>query len=184
MANGILDEYKTWIIDLTVDWCSPHGSYNKLMEYLYSRVFVAVMARDNNRISDGNEIRLRFVETIDNKNYRDAYLYLNHPVTVLEVIAALAIRCDEEITWDFSNGDRSGEWFFEMINNLGLANMDDFRYDETYVAHVIDTFLERRYQKNGFGGLFVTNNEDVDMRKYELWKQLMIYINEFVIWRI
>ena len=74
-------------------------------------------------------------------------------------------------------GDRTGYWFWLMIDNLGLGNMVNSQFDSTKVDNIIDNFLNRTYEKNGKGGLFTIRNCDTDLRKVEIWYQLCWYLD-------
>ena len=86
----------------------------------------------------------------------------------------------EDIMDDPTYGNRLGQWFWNMIVNLGLGSMDDDKFDPGYVEYVIYRFLNREYEKNGKGGLFTIRDTRVDMRKAEIWYQAMWYLNEFL----
>ena len=61
---------------------------------------------------------------------------------------------------------------------MGLLGMDDIDYKEAYVNDVINTFLNGHYKPNGQGGLFLNPDKiDRDMRKIELWIQMMWYLD-------
>lgn len=91
---------------------------------------------------------------------------------------ALAVRCEEHIMDDPDIGDRTGQWFWNMIVSLGLGSMTDERFDGEYVDEVVDIFLNREYERNGEGGLFTVNDTDRDMRNVEIWYQMHWYLNE------
>ena len=74
-------------------------------------------------------------------------------------------------------GDRTGQWCWGMITNLGLGSMTDDRFDSEYVEEKIDRFLNREYEPNGKGGLFTVKNRDCDMRKVEIWYQLCYFLD-------
>ena len=65
-----------------------------------------------------------------------------------------------------------------MVHSLGLSDMTNDIWDEKYVDQVIERFLERKYKRNGDGGLFIVRRKDIDMRKEEIWYQLCWHINE------
>ena len=77
-------------------------------------------------------------------------------------------------------GDRTGQWFWGMITNLGLGSITDDRFDEQYVDSVIIRFMERNYEPNGKGGLFTIRNCDCDLRRVDIWKQLCWYLDSIV----
>ena len=76
-------------------------------------------------------------------------------------------------------GDRTGQWFWDMVRNLGLMNMTDDRFDEGHVRKVIDIFLDRKYEPDGQGGLFKIRHCRRDFREVEIWCQLNWYLDQF-----
>jgi hypothetical protein len=98
--------------------------------------------------------------------------------SVLEMMAALAIRCEESIMDDPLVGDRTKQWFWKMIVNLGLGSMTNDKFDVKYVDYVLDRFLDREYEPDGRGGLFTIRDCEDDMRDIEIWVQLNRYVNE------
>lgn len=180
MKSKIREDYCAWLVDLTCSWCSYHGNYRELMSYLYFRQFIPIMPNDNNRASDGLDLRFRFVEqAVESEySYRDVYLYLTGPCSVLEMMAALARRCEDHIMGDPSVGDNTGKWFWEMITNMHLDQMTDENFDEERVEEIVDTMLDRKYAKDGDGGLFRIHDDSKDMRIVEIWCQLTWYLSE------
>ena len=181
MNSSIKEEYDNWIIDLATDWCSNFGEYGCLMEYLHSVPFYSTVQipLDRNRGADGKDLRLRFVETTDEYNYNHAYLYLmDYDASMLEVMVALAIRCEENIMHDSDVGDRSYEWFYGMLMSSGLDACCDDNFDEDTAQEIVTRILERKYSKNGKGGLFTLSNPPKDLRKVEIWYQLLWYLDE------
>lgn len=73
-------------------------------------------------------------------------------------------------------GNRTAQWFWNMITNLGLGDMYDNRYDERTVAKIIDIFLDRRYSSDGTGSLFKIRGCQYDMREVEIWHQMCWYL--------
>ena len=90
----------------------------------------------------------------------------------------MAIRCEDQFAYDPEYGDRTGVWFWEMIESLGLMDEMDANFDIDYVQRVVDRFLSRNYQKNGKGGLFTIHDLNRDMRKTDIWYQMCAYLNE------
>lgn len=176
MKSKIIDDYYNWLIGLTCGWC--HGNYTRLMSYLDCRQFTWTISNDENRASDGVDMRFRFVEETPEYNYRDVYLYLTQSCSVLEMMAALAIRCEDHIMGDPSTDNHTDIWFWEMIANMHLDQMTDDNFDESYVEQIVTNMLERRYKKNGEGGLFRIKDNKRDMRTVEIWCQLSWYLNE------
>ena len=175
------NEYFEWIYEIV---CSDKAysklSYRKLLCFLYYTEFIYICDRDENRACDGIDLRYRFG---DDCGYSGSTIntYLDtRPCSVLEMMVALAFDVEEHIMDDPTFGDRTGQWFWNMIVNLGLGSMSDARFDRDYVEHVVCKFLNREYERNGRGGLFAISDDRHDMRTAEIWYQAMWYLNEFL----
>ena len=168
--------YVTWLFKLiTKDRYNGEISYKKLFLYLYGTEFRYSIPMDANRANDGISLRYRFA--CEHPRFRDADLYLNEPCNVLEMMVALALRCEETIMDDPAIGNRTQQWFWGMIVSLGLGSMSDDRYDVVKVKNIIERFLDHDYEPNGKGGLFTVNNPEGDLRDMQIWNQLCQYIN-------
>ena len=145
--------------------------------HLHNVEFTFTIKRDVNRASDGANLRYKFALNQGYENMVDEVDdYLDGPCSILEMIIALAIRCEETIMDDPLIGNRTGQWIWSMINNLGLGAMSDDRFDKIYVDDILERFLKRKYKSNGEGGLFTVNNSG-DLRKVEIWYQLCWYLD-------
>lgn len=166
------NDYFEWLYNLV------HGiQYRRLLIELHSIEFRYSIRMDENRADDGIRLRYRYAMQKGHEEYVD---YLNGPCSVLEMMVALAIRCEEDIMDDPSYGDRTGQWFWHMIVNLGLGSMTDDRFDKRYVRERIDIFLNREYEPNGKGGLVTIKNCKHDLRTVEIWYQLNLYLDSIV----
>lgn len=172
-------KYLDWMYDIVCnDKYSKKNTYRMLFEYLYEREFYYILPMDANRFEDGIDLRYRFGR---DHGYSDPVIneFLDkRPCSVLEMIMALAIRCEDHIMSDPDLGDRVGQWFWAMIVNLGLGHMNDENFDRVYADEVIDIFLERKYSRDGSGGLFKIEGETKDMRSIDIWYQMCWYLNE------
>lgn len=168
-------QYFEWMYDLVCEGVyGRNNSFKKLLKHLHDIKFVWSISNDANRAEDGVDLRYRFAyDLLD-----DPRNELGDECSVLEMILALAIRCEETIMDDPAYGDRTAQWFWKMITNLGLGDMLDNRYDEYYVEEVIDRFLDRDYDPDGRGGLFIIKNCDYDLRYVEIWIQLCWYLDD------
>lgn len=153
-------------------------SYKKLLVRLHEIDFYYMLPMDENRAEDGEYLRYRFLCEHSYPNNED-FLY-ERPCSVLEMMVALALRFEEEVADDPEMGDRTGQWFWNMITNLGLGSMNDIRYDEDYVDDVVYRFLDREYDRDGRGGLFVIEHCPRDMRTVEIWYQMCWYLNDIL----
>ena len=81
---------------------------------------------------------------------------------------------------DDAYGDRTGQWFWNMIVSLGLGSMHDNNFNNSYIYFVISKFLHREYKPNGEGGLFTIENCKYDLRNTDIWTQYMWYLNTII----
>lgn len=171
--DQIKNEYFEWMFNLVCGKrFSEYTSFRKLLMHLHNTEFIFTVKKDSNRAKDGADLRYRFALI---SGYDDSYL--DGPCSVLEMMIALSIRCEESIMDDPNIGDRTGQWFWDMITNLGLGGMYDDRYNKQFVEGVLTRFMNRRYEPNGRGGLFTVGNTDEDLRKIEIWVQMCWYLD-------
>lgn len=177
IQSDLDNRYFDWMYNLVCNDNYYNISFRKLLITLYNIEFTYIIDRDGNRASDGIGFRYRF--GIENRYPKqDIERYLDtRPCSVLEMMISLAFRIEEEITDDPDYGNRTGQWFWNMITSLGLGTMVDKNFDRRYVEDVIFRFLNRQYEPNGKGGLF-TVERDCDMRTAEIWYQAMWYLDE------
>ena len=155
-------------------------SYRRLFDYLHRIDFTFSIPMDGNRAEDGIDLRYRFGYEND---IRDPIImaYLDdRPCSVLEMLVALAMRCEEHIMRDPDAGNQTGRWFWIMLNNLGLNQMDDNNFDRHFVDDIVTRWMERKYDSDGNGGLFIIKNSRYDLRSIEIWYQMNWYLNEMV----
>lgn len=179
MRDSIRKEYFEWLFDIVcARRYSKRISYRKLLTHLHEVEFIYILPMDRNRATDGMDLRHRFTV---NHGYDHIYKtildILDGPCSVLEMLVALSIKCEENIMDDPAYGDRTGQWFWEMIINLGLGGTLDDRFDARIVDEILNRFMNRRYEPNGEGGLFTIDNAGADLRDVEIWFQLCWYLD-------
>ena len=173
--DQIINDYFEWLWNFTK--CRGHSQNRKIITLLHNIEFRYSIPMDANREEDGIDLRYRFITEVGiPKNYQEVYGYLDGPCSVLEMMIALAIRCEESIMDDPDIGDRTSEWIWLMMKNLGLDYMSDRKFDRDIAEEKISIFLDRKYKRNGEGGLFVVNGRR-DLRKVEIWYQMCWYLD-------
>ena len=174
--DQIFDKYFTWLVKqvTTKGYVSKRTAYSQVLKKLYSTPFSWIIEKDENRAADGLDLRHDFAEE-DGHSLHIIDLYLDGHCSILEMMVALARRCEIHIMSDDSVGDRTSLWFWTMIDNLGLGDFTNQEYDETLINAILSRFLERRYKRNGEGGLFVLNGKN--MKDAEIWYQANWYFS-------
>ena len=168
------DDYFDWLYQLA---CDGNENYKYLCAFLHGKEFVYTLPMDDNRFEDGISLRYRFGYVSDAPNYIVTRELDNRPCSVLEMMVALALRMEEDVMAT-ADEDRTSRWFMEMLKSLDLSYMTDNRFDEEEANRVIDNFLERKYRRDGAGGLFtIRNRPDKDLRDVEIWYQAMWHLN-------
>ena len=182
IKEEIENEYFNWLYKIVCNkqyLKSKKISYRKLLAVLHSREFYFILPMDENRASDGINLRDEFADYLrehTNKWFDDYTVneYLNGPCSVLEMMVALALRVEDEIT---GNGV---QWFWLMIDNIGLNDMLDGAFDRFKVERAVNTLLDRSYDSDGRGGLFIVKHHSEDMRDVEIWYQMQWYLGEIM----
>ena len=171
MTQDYMDnEYFNWLCGLV---CNADDmevySFRKLLIHLHSRHFRYSLPMDANRANDGEQLRRRY-----SSNY---YEMSEEPCSVLEMMIALAVRCEETIMDNARIGNRTGQWFWRMIATMELNGMYDENYDRRHVEERINILLNREYEPDGRGGLFLIRDCADDLREVEIWCQLLWYLD-------
>lgn len=176
--NQVKNQYFEWLYNYVCKGrVSKQISYYKLFTLLHDIDFTFYIRNDLNRARDGVDLRYRFAMFMDDEER--VLDILDGPCSVLEMILALAIRCEETIMNDTRYGDRTGQWFWNMLSNLGISYMTDDRFDKDIAVKKIYDFMERRYDPDGKGGLFYIRECKEDLRDVEIWTQLNWYLINF-----
>lgn len=137
--------------------------------------------RDEDRASCGRYLRLRFS---DESGMRVLGTWLDMPCSFLEFLIGLAYSIEEKIMYDPTVKDQPAKWFWDMMSNIGLDKYtDEYMMREGvlaygYVSEIADRVMKRRYEYNGYLGLFPLRKPEMDQRKVEIWYQANAYFIE------
>ena len=176
------DPYFKFLCSIIDDMDFDPSRYQKLLSRLHQEEFIWLIPDDENRALDGLSLRVEFGTAIGKSKLDSKLDSSKHPCTVLEMMIALAKRCETEIMEDMDIGRRVGRWFKVMIRSLGVNYEKDDIFDEKFVDFIISGLIAREYEPNGDGGLFFVSNTDVDMRKVEIWYQMHTYLRSIETW--
>ena len=176
--DQIVNAYFEWLLDTVCgDRFAEENSFRKLLAHLHNTVFRWSIRADESRAREGQNLRHRFALTQMPYAAKHEILdILAGPCSVLEMMVALAIYSEEHVMTDPVLGDRTGQWFWNMIVSLGLGDQLDRRFNRRYVENSLQRFLDRKYEPNGKGGLFTIRGCARDLRKVEIFHQLCWYL--------
>jgi hypothetical protein len=152
----------------------------KLLLFLNDTEFIYTLHMDGNRAEDGISLRYRFGYECDIEEPVIACYLDDRPCSTLEMMVALCVRCEEHIIGNPEIGDRTGQWFWGMVDNLGFGNMDDDHFDVSVANDILQRFFNHEYDRDGKGGLVTVRHSQYDLRSVEIWYQMMWYLDEFL----
>jgi hypothetical protein len=173
MAEPLDELYLRWLYsqvgnDRLRDRRKTHWS---LMRLLYTKEFVWLIPNDDNRLEDGRDLRMEFVDELGLEDLDPNWMTIG--CSMLEMLIGLSRRLYFE-----EESNTIDEWFWELIDNLGMRDVDiDFDRHGTH-SERLDRVIWRTYRQDGSGGLFPLRYPEVDQREVELWYQLCAYLLE------
>lgn len=182
-SNNLLNLYFKWMCSVAFADEHIRSHYYNVLNLLNSIDFTYVLDLDENRYMDGIDLRYHFsYRTKIPYNYI-AEVLVDHNCSVLEMMVALSLRCEDSIMSNDIYGDRTSEWFGIMFSNLNLYQFTDETWNDdsiNTVIEIIKIFLNREYDYNGNGNLFKFDNPIVDIRTIEIWDQMCLYMRELI----
>ena len=165
MMKQIDYEYYEWLVsEIRVP---KNKTYNDLFNRMHNLEFIWTVPHDNNRLQDGLDLRVEFLN-----GARDR-LSLN-AATTLEVLVALSRRLA------FTAGGDSRNWAWTLIKNLKLSKAHDpwTAQKAQSVEDILERLIWRQYQYDGSGGFFPLQYPKDDQTKVEIWYQMQAYVIE------
>jgi hypothetical protein len=176
MNSEPLDElYFKWLYEQVADPEQGLTFWN-VLRVLYTTPFAWVVPNDENRIADARELRERFIDTQRIRLHRSEQNWVELGCSMLEVMVGLAVRLEY-----MADKGKAHYWFWVLMENIGLSEFDDSRFDEDsedHVREVLEMIIQRYYDPDGHGGFFPLENPTGDQREIELWYQLSAYVLE------
>lgn len=169
-------DYYNWLTAKIPGW---RDAYPELISRLYATPFRVTLLQDENRVADGLSLRSRYAWEKGLDRLAQDILKACRPCGILELMLAMSIRCEEEYLASPSEDEPLGSaWFGPMVHSLGLAHQTGPFYDEHSVDLTLRMFMDHQYRPDGFGSLFWIRGTTEDLRKMELWRQMMLWIEQ------
>jgi hypothetical protein len=173
-VSAPLDElYFVWLYSqvASVKVKNPSRTYWNLLRHLFRKEFIWLIPNDDNRLEDGRDLRYEFINEQNIQNVDEGWIRLG--CSMFELLIGLSRRLA------FQAEGHPKEWFWHLIENLGLEDYNDNRrLPDGHIDEVLEQVIWRTYKRNGQGGLFPLNNNRSDQRQVELWYQLNAYVLE------
>ena len=168
-SSASMNTYVRWVLTEKLGLTDKEMRKNlNLVLALTNVEFVWRHPMDENRAIDGLELRDDF--EYETGEFLDKSSGLPPNCSLFEMLAALAIRCENQLMRNSLLGDRTSKWFFEFLDNLGLLGLDE--RDVEYIVDACNQFLD------GKKDLFPLKKRGINQRNEQIWKQLTAYINE------
>lgn len=174
-----IDEaYFVWLYSQvgSVDRTNLSKTYWKLLRLLHDKEFTwdpKTIEKDGNRAQDGKDLRQQFLQETGKKVPAREKDWLTYGCSFLELLVALSWQLE------FEGGETQADWFWVLIDNLGLTDCTDANPPNKGIVEVVmDIVIDRSYGPNGQGGLFPLQHPEKDQRDVELWYQLNLYLLE------
>ena len=173
--STLVRRYFNWLCEnLNIDAIPGVFKYKTLITDLFKVAFKPYFGLDNDRVKDAMRLRELFCEYAK----CDISLFQTDPITIFEVMVALAIRGEVHIMSNPDHGDRTAKWFYKMLSSLGLLQYTDDEYRREEVLDILSRFLNHEYEPNGKGGLFECEHPQKDMRTLDIWQQMCFWFDE------
>lgn len=158
--------YFEWLLDnMNMLGTLLERRYARLLIFLANTEFTWIEPTDENRANDGTDLRQQYEDICGEPSGMDG-----KPCTVLEMMIALALRIEINITGE-PGDDHPEKWFWTMIQNLGLDRAADRNFYPDEVESIVERWLDRKYDAHGQGSPFPTSNPELDQRIRPIWEQ-------------
>jgi len=168
------EDYSGWLYMQTGAPSTQRASksYWSLFNQMHTKPFRWFVPNDDNRNEDGKELREEFLAEYE---IHEPEQWLEMDASMLEMLIALSRRAA------FESYGTSGDWFWQILTNLGLKKYSDAVYNQRLaedVNDVLEQVITRDYNRDGRGGMFPLRQARYDQRQTEIWYQLSAYLME------
>lgn len=168
-SSASMSDYIHWVLKDKLGLTEKEIRNNLCLVSALAQVeFVWRHPMDENRAIDGLDLRSDF--EYETGEYLDKSSGLIPQCSMFEMLAALAIRCENQLMRDSLIGDRTSKWFFEFLDNLGVKDCDE--RDVDIIVDACRDFLDGKRE------LFPLKKRGIKQKNEQIWKQLMAYLNE------
>ena len=172
-SSASMEDYIRWVMKDKLKLTDREMKHWKNLCLVLAEIeFAWIHPMDENRAADGLELRDDF--EYETGEYLDKSSGLLPNCSFFEMLAALSVRCENQLMRNLSLGDRTSKWFFEFLDNLGLD--PDLKSED--IQEIVINFMDGNYKANGEGGMFPIKRRGINQRGEQLWKQLSAYISE------
>ena len=147
--------------------------FRNLLEQMYRKNYYYVIQNDENRAEDGTYLRWMYHTNYDSP-------VPDGPCSFLEFLIGLSIRLSEML----AEGESLPPflYFWELVVNLGLDKYTDETYGRDSTVFMVDNiminFMDRKYSRDGCGGLFPLTQPRGNQLRKEVWYQAQDYLFE------
>lgn len=174
----LVDDYVYYLYKIIQNGGENHRKL--CVELFKNRFFITRSApkRDIDREKDGLELRKEWPnDSLDGE-------FHIIPCTMLEMIIGISKRMSEQLM-DEDGEDKTAQYFWEIMENLGLTCMDDDNFGwetglaQKKTAKTCEILCKRQYNPDGTGGgMFpMPGVFGINQKKMEIWYQMQEYIN-------
>ena len=179
--ESLENDYKKWLVleKLKIKKCK----HNMLFEQLYNTDFIYILDEDQNRYKDGTYLRVDYINSLGiDVDYNVELLY-SKPCNVLEMLISLVVRMDRDYVGDPENPNPA-ELFYQLLFNLNLLQYYDIVYSrdceaaKNEVNKVLETWMWRRFNKDGEGSIFPLRRTFKNQKLNDIWSQMNEYLCE------
>lgn len=173
----IKTEYLCYLMNRAqIDAAGDNGYFHlclTMMEYH----FLPIVYMDENRSYECRTLRSDFADECDPESIDILDELYGDYGTMMELLTVLA----EKMRYNLMDSEYeagTGQWFKEMLQNCGLDEYCNSRFNEGIVFDILDRINYRKYGFDGEGGLFPLRLVRQDQRYTELIVQMNNYIEE------